>query len=51
MDFEFTVLDNGDDRVCVDFKLDRQKSIMILCPMFMPITSLGTSVMVAGAGH
>lgn len=37
VDFNFDLVDNGDDKVCLEFKLDDKKQINIICPMYVPI--------------
>lgn len=50
IDFNFDLVDNGDDKVCLEFQLEKDKQINILSNMYIPITE-PSRVMLAGAGH
>ena len=50
IDFSLEMIDNGDDKICVEFQLEKEKVINITCAMYVPMPEMST-IMIAGAGH
>jgi len=47
---QFTFIDNGDDKVCLEVNMDNEKKLSIICDLFIPVTE-PSKVMVAASGQ
>eukprot|EP00347_Sterkiella_histriomuscorum_P008891 403343351 len=50
VDFNMTMIDNGDDRVCLQVGLNDKKTLNLICQMYMPVFE-PTKVLFSGSGH
>lgn len=50
VDFNITLIDNGDDKLCLQVSLNEKKTLNLVCQMFIPVFDL-TKILFAGSGH
>lgn len=50
VDFNITLIDNGDDRVCLQVGLNDKKTLNLICQLYIPVFD-ATKILFAGSGH